>query len=99
MKRASLPLQRILLRCMSLKMALFGSGPTDRRCPFTGQKRKSLLNNPRSVDDPARVETFFVSQKLHTTGRDEPRRDRLSLFLLYRVWNQEGRNLGATLTR
>jgi hypothetical protein len=48
---------------------------------------------------PARVETFFVPQKLHTTGRDEPRRDRLSLFLLYRVWNQEGRNLGATLTR
>jgi hypothetical protein len=40
-----------LLRCMSPKMALFGSGPTDRRCPFTGQKRKSLLNNPRSVDD------------------------------------------------
>jgi hypothetical protein len=30
----------------------FGSGPTDRRCPFTGQKRKSLLNNPSSVDDP-----------------------------------------------
>jgi len=52
-----------------------------------------------SASGPARVETFFVSQKLHTTGRDEPRRDRLSLFLLYRVWNQEGRNLGATLTR
>ena len=45
---------------------------------------------------PGRVETFFVS---HATGRDGPRRDRLSLFLLYRVWNQEGRNLGATLTR
>jgi len=34
-------------RCLLL--ALFGSGPFDRRCPFTGQKRKSLLNNPRSV--------------------------------------------------
>ena len=68
--------------------------------------RRSSLNSGHSEDcggrsawGPARVETFFVSQKLHTTGRDEPRRDRLSLFLLYRVWNQEGRNLGATLTR
>ena len=43
---------------------------------------------------PGRVETFFVPQKLHATGRDGPRRDRLSLFLLYyRVWSQSGRNL------
>jgi hypothetical protein len=40
---------------MSPELALFGSGPTDRRRPFTGQKRKSLLNNPRSVDDPERT--------------------------------------------
>src|ERR1035441_2601416 len=33
--------------------------------------------------DPGRVETFFVPQKLQATGRDGPRRDRLSLFLLY----------------
>ena len=32
-----------------------------------------------------RVETFFDPQKLQVTGRDGPRRDRLSLFLLYRV--------------
>jgi putative ABC transport system substrate-binding protein len=29
-------IERNLLRCMSLDLALFGSGPTDRRCPFTG---------------------------------------------------------------
>jgi hypothetical protein len=67
--------------------------------PLSGVKQTSRRKAATSVFDPARVETFFVSQKLHTTGRDEPRRDRLSLFLLYRVWNQEGRNLGATLTR
>src|SRR5258706_10501610 len=42
---------------------------------------------------PGRVETFFVPQKLHATGRDGPRRDRLSLFLLYRIWSQSERNL------
>src|ERR1700730_2296187 len=42
-----------------------------------------------SLMGPGRVETFFVSP---ATGRDGPRRDRLSLFLLYRVWSQpEGR--------
>jgi len=46
-----------------------------------------------SAFDPGRVETFFDPQKLHATGRDGPRRDRLSLFLLYRVWSQSGRNL------
>ena len=35
--------------------------------------------------DPGRVETFFLPQKLHATGRDPRRRDRLSIFLLYRV--------------
>ena len=44
--------------------------------------------------DPGRVETFFLPQKLHTTGRDPRRRDRLSIFLLYRVRSQSGRNLG-----
>src|SRR6266404_3318255 len=37
---------------------------------------------------------FSSPQKLQATGRDGPRRDRLSLFLLYRVWSQSGRNLG-----
>jgi hypothetical protein len=51
-----------------------------------------------SASGPGRVETFFFSQELHATGRDGPRRDRLSLFLLYRVWSQSGRNLGAALS-
>jgi len=61
--------------------------------------RPTALRDVRSLAvsisgfDPGRVETFFVPQKLHATGRDGPRRDRLSLFLLYRVWSQSGRNL------
>lgn len=31
---------------------------------------------------PGRVKTFFLPQKLHATGRDPRRRDRLSIFLL-----------------
>jgi hypothetical protein len=58
-----------------------------------GQSGKHLLTLSFSGFDPARVETFFVPQKLHATGRDGPRRDRLSVFLLYRVWSQSGRNL------
>jgi hypothetical protein len=54
---------------------------------------KHLLSLSFSGFDPGRVETFFDPQKLHATGRDGPRRDRLSLFLLYRVWSQSGRNL------
>jgi len=57
------------------------------RAVFGG--RKTFLHNL----DPGRVETFFVPQKLQATGRDGPRRDRLSLFLVYRVWSQSGRNL------
>ena len=84
---------------VSRLLAQSGNGAMSALSPHSGVKRKLDLGAVRSASDPARVETFFVSQKLHTTGRDEPRRDRLSLFLLYRVWNQEGRNLGATLTR
>jgi hypothetical protein len=59
----------------------------------SGESGKHLLAVSISPFDPGRVETFFVPQKLHATGRDGPRRDRLSLFLLYRVWSQCGRNL------
>jgi len=54
-----------------------------------------MLNLSSSACDPGRVETFFVSQKLHVTGRDgASRRDRLSLFLLYRVRIQLGATWG-----
>jgi hypothetical protein len=61
--------------------------------PLSGEERKLDFGAARSAFDPGRVETFFDPQKLHATGRDGPRRDRLSLFLLYRVWSQSGRNL------
>src|SRR3954454_16049962 len=48
-----------------------------------------------SIIYSGRVETFFVAQKLHVTGRDgASRRDRLSLFLLYRVRIQLGATWG-----
>src|SRR6267378_6371713 len=67
-------------------------------CPLLVEQPTCSGNAATSVLDPGRVETFFVSQELHATGRDGPRRDRLSLFLLYRVWSQPGRNLGAALS-
>jgi Flp pilus assembly protein TadG len=42
--------------------------------------------------EPGRVKTFFLPQKLQAAGRDPRGRDRLSIFLLYRVWSQSGRN-------
>ena len=45
-----------------------------------------------SPNDPGRVETFFVLQKLQATGRDGPRRDRLSLSCCI----ESGVNQGAT---
>ena len=53
--------------------------------PMLRNVKKILANPEPSTHDPGRVETFFVPQNLQATGRDEPRRDRLSLFLLYRV--------------
>ena len=47
-----------------------------------------------SVSGRGRVKTFFYSPKLYAAGRDPRRRDHLSIFLLYRVWSQSGRNLG-----
>jgi hypothetical protein len=47
---------------------------------------------------PGRVKTFFLPQKLHAAGRNPRRRDRLSLFLLYRVRSQSGRNLAPRRT-
>src|SRR5258705_13786677 len=49
--------------------------------------QRVALTLDTKVPIQGRVETFFVS---HATGRDGPRRDRLSLFLLYRVWSQPG---------
>ena len=43
---------------------------------------------------PGCVKTFFRPQKLHATGDDPRRHDGLSIFLLYRVWSQSGRDLG-----
>ena len=51
-----------------------------------------------SAKGPGRVKTFFLPQKLHAAGRNPRRRDRLSLFLLYRVRSQSGRNLGPRRT-
>ena len=39
-----------------------------------------------SLSGPGRVKTFFLPQKLHATVRDPRRRDRVSIFLLYRVF-------------
>ena len=64
---------------------------SDVRCWVNSGKH--LLSLSFSGFDPGRVETFFVPQKLRATGRDGPRRVRLSLFLLYRVWSQSGRML------
>jgi hypothetical protein len=47
---------------------------------------------------PGCVKTFFRPQKLLATGDDPRRHDGLSIFLLYRVWSQPGRNLRLTLS-
>jgi hypothetical protein len=65
-----------------------------RAVPRGAGQMKFLFGPPTSAMGPGRVETFFVPQKLQATEHDGPRRDRLSLFLLYRVWSQSGRNLG-----
>ena len=49
------------------------------------QSGKHMLALSFSGFDPRRVKTFFFPQKLYATGRDPGRRDRLSIFLLYRV--------------
>jgi hypothetical protein len=56
------------------------------------------LEAPTSGVGPSRVKTFFILQKLHAAGRNRRRRDRLSLFLLYRVRSQSGRNLAPRRT-
>src|SRR5258705_7839278 len=58
-----------------------------------GQSGKHVLALSFSGFDPGRVKTFFLPQKLQAAGRDPRGRDRLSIFLLYRVWSQSGRNL------
>jgi hypothetical protein len=63
--------------------------PLSKKLVKTITLRRLITGDPQS----GRVETFFDPQKLHATGRNGPRRDRLSLFLLYRVWSQSGRNL------
>ena len=55
---------------------------------------KHLLSLSFSGFDPGRVKTFFLPQKLQAAGRDPSGRDRLSIFLLYRVWSQSERTLG-----
>src|SRR5258706_11626973 len=68
--------------------------------PGMGHERrflKRLVTGARnglamSAQGPGRVKTFFLHQILHATRRDPRRRDRLSIFLLYRVWRQYGHN-------
>src|SRR5258705_13667617 len=45
----------ILLRCMSLQLALFGHGRFGRRCPLLGEERKSHSRGVRSAFDPKRT--------------------------------------------
>src|SRR5260370_37767370 len=79
-------------------MARSGHLATSGLSPLSGVKRKSDLRAVRSAYDPGRVKTFFLPKKLHATGRDPRRRDRLSIFLVYRVWSQSGRNLELILS-
>ena len=65
-----------------------------RTCPLIGGNRKWLADGQHDEIDPGCVKTFFRPQKLHATGDDLRRHDGLSIFLLYRVWSQPGRNLG-----
>src|SRR5258705_5757998 len=63
---------RLLLRCVASHsvlprerfspMALFGHGAMSGLSPLSGEERKSNFGAVRSVDDPGRVETFFVPQ-------------------------------------
>jgi hypothetical protein len=59
-----------------------------------GVHRKWSSDCQTGALDPGRVKTFFVLQELHAAGRDPRRRDHLSIFWLYRLWSQSGRNLG-----
>src|SRR5450755_1791070 len=59
-----------------------------------GRSGKHMLALRLSAFDPGRVKTFSTFQKLHAAGRGPRRRDHLSIFWPYRVWNQSGRNLG-----
>src|SRR5882757_9260428 len=43
-------------------------------------------------------ENVFPPPKTAGNGRDPRRRDRLSIFLVYRVWSQSGRNLELILS-
>jgi hypothetical protein len=62
------------------------------RCHLRSYLR--VLLSLRSEVGPGRVKTFFLPQKLRAAGRNPRRRDHLSIFCLYRVWSQSGRNLG-----
>jgi hypothetical protein len=55
---------------------------------FLEEGGKHVLALSFSGFDPGRVKTFFLPQKLQAAGRDPHGRDRLSIFLLYRVWSQ-----------
>ena len=69
---------------------------------LSGTKRKSDFGAVRSAFDPGRAKTFFLPQKLHATGRDPRRRDRLSIFLRYRVWSHRQprtKKIGEPLTQ
>src|SRR4029077_16237028 len=52
------------------------------RCGSLFLHRSGLAPYSLPVSRRTRVKTFFLPQKLHATGRDPRRRDRLSIFLL-----------------
>jgi hypothetical protein len=73
---------------------------------FLSQKLRATGDYPRRHDglsifffvesrvNPGRCKSaFFLSQKLHATGTIRVDTPFLSVFLLYRVWSQSGRNL------
>ena len=62
---------------------------------------RQLLQPPGDLNELEKAEFVDVVlgspashfQPLQAAGRDPRGRDRLSIFLLYRVWSQSGRNL------
>ena len=58
------------------------------------QRREHRFDRAHIPIDPGRAKTVFLPEKLHATGGGPRRHDRLSIFLLLRVWSQPWRNLG-----
>jgi hypothetical protein len=68
------------------------SQPDRRMSAFRGKAEVGLRGRQVSFG-PRPCKNVFSPPKLQAAGRDPRGRDRLSIFLLYRVWSQSGRNL------